>query len=129
MAYDAELAERVLGALGAHKDIDAKAIEEKAMFGGLSYMVDGAMCVGVLGEKIVARVSPDDSDRYLAEPGVRPMDFTGKPMKGWLYAEGPAVATDAALARWVDRCVAFVKSKPAKKPAAKKSKPTLAGKK
>lgn len=124
MAYDKELAERVLGALGAHRDIDAKAIEEKAMFGGLSYMVGGAMCVGVLGERIVARVSPEEADGFLTEPGVRPMDFTGKPMKGWLYAEGPAVATDTALARWVDRCVSFAKRakpKAAKKRPAKKA--------
>ena len=124
MAYDVELAGRVLGALSAHGGVDAKAVEEKAMFGGLSYMVGGAMCVGVLGERIVARVSPDDAEGFLKEPGVRPMDFTGRPMKGWLYAEGPAVATDAALATWIDRCVAFAtanKTKPAKKRAAKKA--------
>lgn len=58
MAYDVELAGRVLGALSAHERVDAKAVEERAMFGGLSYMVGGAMCVGVLGERIVARVNP-----------------------------------------------------------------------
>lgn len=121
MAYDEELAERVLCALGARGDIDATRIERRAMFGGVSYLVDGAMCVGVLGEQIVARVSPAASDAFLEEPGVRPMDFTGRPMRGWLYASGPAIATDAALATWIDRCVAFTKTPGPKKTAAKRT--------
>ncbi len=132
MAFDEELAERVLGALGAHDDIDAKRIERKAMFGGVSYMVDGAMCVGILGDEIVARVRPEDSDAYLAEPGVRPMDFTGRPMRGWLYVGGSAVASDAALAKWIDRCVAFARTKPAQKrspaPKAANKRPAKGGK-
>lgn len=123
MAYDEELAERVRRALDAHPGVAALGVEPKAMFGGVSYMVGGAMCVGVLGDKIVARTSAEDGERYLEEPDVRPMDFTGKPMKGWLYASGVAIATDADLARWVDRCVAFARAqaaapKKAKKPAA-----------
>lgn len=124
MAFDEELAERVLGALGARGDIDPEAIERKAMFGGVSYMVDGAMCVGVLGDRIVARLSPEEADGLLEQPGVRPMDFTGRPMRGWLYVDGLALASEAALAAWIDRCVGFARAKSAqpKKPAKKGTK-------
>jgi TfoX/Sxy family transcriptional regulator of competence genes len=122
MAFDEELAERVLGALGARADIDPKTIERKAMFGGVSFMVRGAMCVGVLGEQIVARLDPDAADALLDDPGVRPMDFTGRPMRGWLYVNAAALASDAALATWVDRCVDFATKKTAtKKTATKKT--------
>src|SRR5690242_1627773 len=101
MAYDPQLAERLLRALAEHTALSPERIEIKKMFGGVAYMVNGAMCVGVMGERLVARASDADAERYLEEPGVRPMDFTGKPMKGWLYVEGPSLDADETLARWV----------------------------
>lgn len=119
MAYDIELAERALIALSNHPAVRADELVEKKMFGGVSYMLRGAMTVGVLGEDLVVRATPDDAARYLEEPHVRPMDFTGKPMKGWLYVNAQAVESDDAMRRWVERAVAFVASAK-KKPAAKK---------
>lgn len=120
MAYDPELAARALSALAEHPDVRAEDIVEKQMFGGVSYLLDGAMAVGVLGEDLVIRASPQDAERYLAEAHVRPMDFTGRPMKGWLYVHADAVRTDAALLRWVHRAVDFVRSAPRRQPAAKR---------
>lgn len=114
MAYDPELADRALAALAAHPALDAGDIIEKAMFGGVAYLVRGAMAVGVLGERLVVRATPDDAARWTAEPHVRPMDFTGRPMKGWLYVDAPAVATEAAMRTWVERSVGFVLANPAK---------------
>lgn len=119
MAYDIELAERALTALSNHPAVRADDLVEKKMFGGVSYLLHGAMTVGVLGEDLVVRATPDDAARYLDEPHVRPMDFTGKPMKGWLYVNAQAVETDDAMRRWVERAVSFVASVK-KKPAAKK---------
>lgn len=79
------------------------------------------MSVGVLGEDLVIRATPEDAARYLTEAHVRPMDFTGKPMKGWLYVNAQAVSTDAAMKRWVDRAVSFAMAAPAKKRPAKKA--------
>lgn len=124
MVYDLELAQRVLSALSVHTSLTPDDIVEKPMFGGLSYMVRGAMGVGVLGEKLVVRASPDDAERYLTEPHVRPMDFTGKPMKGWLYVDAQAVRDDASMQRWVDRSVTWVLGlTAAKKPGPKKPGP------
>ncbi|MEZ4391159.1 MAG: TfoX/Sxy family protein [Polyangiales bacterium] len=120
MAYDPVLAERALIALSNHPAVRADELVEKRMFGGVSYMLRGAMTVGVLGEDLVVRATPGDAARYLEEPHVRPMDFTGKPMKGWLYVNAQAVDTDDALRRWVERAVAFVTSTPP--PAAKKKR-------
>ncbi len=73
MAYDEELAERVRAALGS-----VKGVTEIKMFGGLCYTVGGNMAVGVTGEDLMVRMDPDAADAALAEPGARPMDFTGR---------------------------------------------------
>ncbi len=107
MAYDEVLAERALQALAAHPAVEADAVEERRMFGGVTYMVAGSMVVGVLKETLVVRTTPEEAEGLLKDPGVRPMDFTGKPMKGWLYVDAAAVDDDAAMARWIDRAVRF----------------------
>ena len=102
IAYDDELADRVRHILGP------RASEEKNMFGGLAFLFDGNMAVGVLGEDLVARVGPDAEEESLALPGARPMDFTGRPMKGWIFVESGAVSEDDALGSWIDRSLDFV---------------------
>lgn len=102
MAYDEELADRVRHVLGP-RDPD-----EKNMFGGLAFLLDGNMAVGVLGEDLVARVGPDAEEASLALPGARPMDFTGRPMKGWIFVESGAIAEDHELGSWIDRSLTFV---------------------
>jgi TfoX/Sxy family transcriptional regulator of competence genes len=104
MAFDEKLAERVRGALAREETT-----VEKRMFGGLAFMVRGSMCCGVQGDELVARVGPGAYEEALAEPHVRPMDFTGRPLTGFVYVEGDGIATDEALATWVHRCLEFVR--------------------
>jgi len=114
MAYDVELAQRIRDIIGNHP-----ALEEKKMFGGIAFLIGGNMSVGVHGEELMARVSPEDDDALLARPGARPMDFTGRPMKGWLTIEPTGLSTDEALTGWVDISVAFAESLPVKTAADK----------
>jgi len=106
MAYDEGLAERV-------RDLLPDA-EEKRMFGGVAWMERGNLVVGVLGDDVIARVGPVASDAALAEDGVRPFDFTGRPMKGWVVVAQEALAEDEDLETWVARCRAFTDGLPAK---------------
>jgi TfoX/Sxy family transcriptional regulator of competence genes len=109
MAYDEGLAERIREVLEERRDVT-----EKKMFGGLAFMVAGHMSVGILKDELMVRVGPEAHERCLKEPHARKMDFTGKPMKGYLYVAPPGFASDAALRRWVDRGVAFATSLPPK---------------
>ena len=110
MAYDEKLAERVRKALSGKEEIS-----EKKMFGGLCFLLGGKMCCGILKKDLVARVDPKDSPALLKKAGVRPMDFTGRPMKGFLYVSPEAVKGSLALQGWLKRCLAFASSLPAKK--------------
>lgn len=110
MAYSEKLAERVRSILGGEP-----AITEKKMFGGLAFLRSGLMFCGILGEDLMARVGADAHDEALGKPGARPMDFTGRPMKGYLFVDAKGTATSAALAAWVRACLAHVATLPAKK--------------
>ena len=85
-----------------------KGITEKRMFGGLSFLLHGKMCCGVLKEILVVRVNPNDADEFLKKPYVRPMDFTGRPMKGFLYVSEGEYKTDRQLLEWVEYSIDFV---------------------
>ena len=98
MAYSKTIAERIRKALAGKTGI-----AEKGMFGGLSFLFRGKMLIGVLGEKVVVRCRTEDQPKLLKPPHVRPMDFTGKPMKGWLYVTGPSIASAAGLKKWIAR--------------------------
>lgn len=113
MAFDEGLADRTRAALG-----DVQGVTEIKMFGGLCFTVHGNMAVGVTGSELMVRLAPDDGEAALAEPGVRPMDFTGKPMKGFIYVAPEGVETDHKLKNWVGQGVAFASSLPPKKPKA-----------
>jgi len=84
------------------------------MFGGLTFMVNGAMCCGITAEALVVRVGPEAYEAALAEPHVRPMTFTGRPLAGMVYVDPPGYRTARALTRWVQRGVEFVTTKPAR---------------
>ena len=109
MAYDEQLAGRVRGVLARRKDVS-----EKKMFGGLSFMLGGNMCCGVDKDNLMIRVGPEQYETALAQPHARPMDFTGRPLKGMVYVDPEGYRTDAALAAWVKRGVGFAASLPAK---------------
>ncbi len=102
MAYDERLADRVRKALAARRDV-----EEKRMFGGVAFMVARKMAVGVSKDRLLVRVDSIDGERWLKEKHVEPMDFTGKPMKGFLFVAAPAVARLPAVRKWVGRALVY----------------------
>ncbi len=120
MAYDEFLADRIRIIL-KEKNTNFR---EMKMMGGLCFMVDEKMCVGVMQDKqgmdrLMARVDPDLYDEYLSKAESREMDFTGRPMRGFLFVEGPALDSDDSIEFWVDQCLDF---NPRAKASKKKSK-------
>jgi TfoX/Sxy family transcriptional regulator of competence genes len=109
MAYDEGLATRVREVLG-----DQPELVEKKMFGGLAFLLHGNMACGVRGEDLIVRVAAEAADAALREPGTRPFDLTGRPMKGWLLVDADGHAEDDDLRRWVDRGLAYANSLPPK---------------
>lgn len=87
---------------------------EKKMFGGITYMVNGNMCCGVVNDDLMVRVGPDGHEDALAQPYARPMDFTKRPMKGMVFVAKDGYATEADLDAWIQRGLKFVQSLPAK---------------
>ncbi len=110
MAFDEGLAQRVREALEGRA-----AITERRMFGGLAFLVDGKMFVGISGSKLMARVGTDRYRDALALPHVREMDFTGRPMNGYVYVEPEGLQEDRDLQAWVNWCVSHVASLPARR--------------
>jgi TfoX/Sxy family transcriptional regulator of competence genes len=106
MAYDEALAERIRERLR-----DANGVVEKKMFGGLAFLTHGNMTVGVTGDDLIVRVRPDATAAALARPGTREFDMTGRPMKGWVVADGEGLA-DPVLDQWIAEARAFVATLP-----------------
>lgn len=106
MSYDETLAARIREILSVRDDVI-----EKKMFGGLCFMVGGAMCCGLTKSDLMVRVGPDQHAAALEEPHARPMDFTGRPMKGMVYVAPAGLRTRASLNKWVSRGLAFVTSR------------------
>jgi len=111
MAYDEGLATRIRQAIG-----DRAGLTEQRMFGGLAFLVHGNMACGVRGQDLIVRLAADDAESVQGEPGVRPFDLTGRPMKGWLLVAADGHAEDDDLRRWVDRGVGYAASLPPKGP-------------
>lgn len=115
MAYDEELATRIRKCLD-----DPLGVSERKMFGGIAFMIYGHMSVGIVGRDLMVRLGPDEYERALAEPFVRKMDFTGKPLKGFVYVDADGLETDEQLDAWLDRARAFVSTLPPKEESEKK---------
>jgi len=113
MAYDEPLAQRVREALGPRPDVT-----EKKMFGGVAFMLDGKMFVGITDRQLMVRVGPDAYEDALGQPHARLMDFTGRPMTGYVFVDAAGCRTRAAVKVWVDRGLAFVAT--VKRPAPRK---------
>jgi hypothetical protein len=110
MGYDEDFAHHVREQLA-----DQIGVTEKAMFGGLAFLVNGNMAVGLSGGgELMVRVGPDASDAALARPHTRPFDMTGRPMKGWILVALEGVRTKRQLAAWVSRGVEFARTLPPK---------------
>jgi TfoX/Sxy family transcriptional regulator of competence genes len=120
MAYDEGLAERIRATLQ-----DEEAVTEKKMFGGVAFLLDGKMFAGIVKDDLMLRVGPDHYAACLKRAHVRPMDFTGKPMAGYVYVAPDGVAEDDELERWVRLAAGFVATLPKKaKPRGKKASAT-----
>lgn len=113
MAYDTDLAERVRAALLRATARTAPHREIK-MFGGLCFMVGGHMCCGVAGKDLVVRVGSKRRKDALAQPHARPMDFTGRPLKGFVYVARAGCRRPTDLVQWIRRGLSFVRSLPPK---------------
>jgi len=109
MAYDEGLASRIRDRLD-----DAQDVAEKTMFGGIAFMVNGHMSVGIIGSELMVRLSKDQHEEILARPHTRVMDFTGRVMKGWAYVNEEGISDDGVLHYWVDRCAAHARAQPGK---------------
>ena len=97
MAYNEKLADRVREILA----VSHKKIEEKAMFGGLCFMVNNKMCVGVEQERLMVRFDPTKYDEVMEKEGARPMDFTGRVMKGYVFVDIGVLDTKKKLEYWL----------------------------
>jgi len=103
MAYSEFLADRI------RNDFNEKSVsyEEKKMMGGLCFMVDDKMCVGIIKEDLMARIGTEVYENALTKPGVRVMDFTKRPMKGYIYVSPEGIDMDEDLSYWLDLALAF----------------------
>ena len=104
MAYSEKLSGRVRELLKNHKSV-----EEKKMMGGLTFMVNGKMCVGILKDDLMARIDPDVYEIALRKKGCREMNFTGKPMKGFVFVGPEGTANKKGLSYWLDLALNFNK--------------------
>lgn len=109
MAYSEQLAGRVRKAL-----VGTRGIDERKMFGGIAFLYHGNMCVGVDDGRLMVRVGKEQYDRALKQKHAREMDFTGKPLRGFVFVEEEGLKTSAQMKKWVDMSLAFVKTLPEK---------------
>ena len=110
MAYDTELADRIRELVAAEKGVD-----EKRMFGGLAFLINGNMSVAASGRGgLMVRVPPEDTEKLLARDHVEPMVMAGREARGWLRVSLEGVRTKRQLQAWVSRGVDYAKSLPPK---------------
>jgi TfoX/Sxy family transcriptional regulator of competence genes len=109
MAYDEKLGDRIRELLEPRRGIT-----ERKMFGGLAFMVNGNMFIGVADDDLMVRVGPDAHGDALERPHARPMDFTGRPMKGYVFVGPSGCRTRKALEAWTDRGLTFALTLPKK---------------
>jgi TfoX/Sxy family transcriptional regulator of competence genes len=106
VAVDEKLAARVRALLDDRIDVG-----ERKMFGGVTFMVAGHMCCGVNGDELIVRLDPDHEDDAIAKPHARPIDFTGRPMRGFVTVQAEGLK-GKQLNRWVQEAVALAESLP-----------------
>ena len=109
MAVDEGLANRVRQVLAA-----TDGVVEKKMFGGLAFLAQGNMSVGVHGSELIVRIDPAEMDDALRNPGVRIFDLSGRPMKGWVLVSASSLEQNESLVTWIGRGVSYARSLPRK---------------
>lgn len=126
MPYDEGLAQRIRELID-----DDPRIREKHMFGGIAFMASGNMAIGIIRDELMVRVGPEGHAAALALPHARPMDFTGRPMRGFVQVAPAGFEDDTDLRAWIERGVAYAVSqptKPSRAPAKKKRAPAARAK-
>jgi TfoX/Sxy family transcriptional regulator of competence genes len=114
MAYNEKLANMTRELIS----LTHKKVEEKAMFGGLCFMVNDKMCVGVEKDRLMVRLNPAKYEEVMEKEGCKPMDFTGKVMKGYVFVDADVLNTKKKLEYWVKLALEFnIIAKASKKPA------------
>jgi TfoX/Sxy family transcriptional regulator of competence genes len=109
MAFDEALAERI-----RHLLTRSKHVEEKRMFGGVGFLLNGNLLVGVRKNSLLVRLGPEQGEEALKEPHVKEFDITGRPMKGWVLVQPEGVEDDDQLSAWIERAMKIVGTLPAK---------------
>jgi TfoX/Sxy family transcriptional regulator of competence genes len=110
MAFDNNLADRIRKQLAQQKGLT-----EKRMFGGIGFLLNGNMCCGVLGAEVIIRFDPEQTEKVLTHKHTRIFDFSGRPMKGWIFVGTQAVETESDLKHWLQIGLKYAKSLPSKK--------------
>jgi TfoX/Sxy family transcriptional regulator of competence genes len=110
MAYDEKLNDRIREAIG-----HLPKVEEKHMFGGTCFMLNGKMCIGVVKDEMMCRIDPGIYEEALEKEGCREMVFTGKPMKGYVFVSEEGLKTKKDFTYWIDLCLSFNKKAKASK--------------
>src|ERR1700675_1053148 len=104
MAFGEALAERSRQALARRTNV-----EEKKMFGGVGFLLNGNLLVGIWKDSLCVRLGPDQAEEALLEPHLKEFDITGRPMKGWVLVEPEGVEDDEQLSDWIHRATKFVR--------------------
>ncbi len=116
MAYSEDLAKRISFALNYRSDV-----VEKKMFGGLAYLINGKMSVGIIKDELMVRVIPELYEATLQLPFAKAMNFTGRIMKGFIQVERPGFETEEQLQDWLETGIEFAEKAEIKKPKRKKA--------
>jgi TfoX/Sxy family transcriptional regulator of competence genes len=109
MSYNEDLAKRIRAHLGT-----LRGLEEKSMFGGIGFLVNGNMACGVHRDRLIVRLDTTAFEAALKQPHAKIFDMTGRPMKGWITISPPGYSRGKALAKWIDQSIEFARSLPPK---------------
>ncbi len=109
MAYSKSLVERI-----RHLVARQRGVTEKKMFGGVCFLLNGNLLVGVWKDSLIARVGKDAYEAASQEEYVKEFDITGRPMKGWVMVEPDGIDSDHQLTHWIDQAIQFVRTLPIK---------------
>jgi TfoX/Sxy family transcriptional regulator of competence genes len=104
MAYDEALAERIRRRLSG-----IRGVEEKQMMGGLTFMLNDKMCLGIVKDELMCRIDPDIHDELIKKKGCRTMDFTNRPMKGFIFVDKSGMKSEKELDSWVSLALEYNK--------------------
>jgi TfoX/Sxy family transcriptional regulator of competence genes len=115
MAFNEKLAERIRGRLSV-----IPKVKETKLMGGLAFMVNGKMCIGIFKDEMLCRIDPAERDELLERPGCTVMQFTGRPMKGFVLVDDSGMRSSKDFEFWVQQCLAY--NKFAKRSVKKKKK-------